>query len=353
MPTFSAEPLTAAAARILEAAGTPAEAAGKLAGWLVRADLSGHPSHGVIRIPDYIDRIRSGAFVPTAMPRVVSESDTTVLLDAQYGFGHLAAEELTRRLAAKAKTSHVAIGGIFHCNHIGRLGEWAELGADLGVVYFMAAGGPGTMRAAPFGGAEGRLSTNPLAFGAPAADADPLIVDFATTATAEGKVRVALAKGTQLPPGQILDGEGQPSTEPSDLYDGGVLLTMAAHKGYGLSLMTEILASNLTGAINPELNVRIGTFAMAIDPNAFDRGDGYDAATRGTFDRVRQTRPAAGFDEVLIPGDTERRSREKLSAAGLEVAEATWTAILDTGASLRLDRDELDALARGSEAADA
>ncbi|MCY3784771.1 MAG: Ldh family oxidoreductase [Chloroflexi bacterium] len=348
MPTFSAEPLTAATARILEAAGTPAEASAKIATWLVRADLSGHPSHGVIRIPDYIDRIRQGAFIPAVGPVVASESDTTVLLDAQYGFGHLAAEDLTLRLAAKAKTSRVAIGGIFHCNHIGRLGEWAELGADLGVVYLMAAGGPGTMRAAPFGGAEGRLSTNPMAFGAPAEGTDPLIVDFATTATAEGKVRVALAKGTQLPPGQILDGDGQPSTNPGDLYDGGVLLHMAGHKGYGLSLMTEILAANLTGAINPEINVRIGTFAMAVDTNAFDRGDGYDPASRDTFDRMRNTRPAAGFDEVLIPGDTERRSRETLSTAGLPVAEATWTAILDTADSLGLDRDELDGLARGS-----
>jgi uncharacterized oxidoreductase len=111
--------------------------------------------------------------------------------------------------------------------------------------------------------------------------------------------------------------------------------------------MAEILATNLTGAINPEVNVRIGTFAVAIDPNAFDRGDGYDEATRGTFDRVHNTRPAAGFSEVLIPGDTERKSRAELVASGVEVPDATWTAILDTAAGLGLDRDEINALARG------
>ncbi len=347
MPTFSWEPLTRVSERIMGAAGMPDEAAAKLATWLVRANLSGHPSHGVIRIPDYVDRIRSGDYLPAEQPEVVSETATTVLLDARNGFGQLAAEDLTLRLAAKAKDSRVAIGGIFRCNHIGRLGEWSELGAELGVVYFMIAGGPGTMRAAPFGGAEGRLSTNPLTFGAPAEGTDPLIVDFATTATAEGKVRVALAKGAQLPPGQILDGEGLPSIDPNDLYDGGVLLTMAGHKGYGLSLMAEVLATNLTGAINPELNVAIGTFAMAVDPNAFDRGDGYDEATRETFDRVRNTRPAKGFREVLIPGDMERSSRAELSESGIDVPEATWTAILDTAAGLGLARDDMDALARG------
>ena len=347
MPTFSWEALTRASERIMAAAGMPEEAAGKLATWLVRANLSGHPSHGVIRIPDYVDRIQQGDYLPKERPAVASETGTTVLLDARHGFGHLAAEELTRRLAVKAKASRVAIGGIFNCNHIGRLGEWAELGSELGVVYFMIAGGPGTMRAAPFGGAEGRLSTNPLAFGAPAEDTESLIVDFATTATAEGKVRVALAKGTDLPKGQILDGDGMPSTNPSDLYDGGVLLTMAGHKGYGLSLMAEILAANLTGAINPDINVRIGTFAMAIDPNAFDRGDGYDEATRNTFNRVRNTRPASGFPEVLIPGDTERKSRVELSESGIDVAEATWTAILETASGLGLEREEIDAVARG------
>lgn len=345
MPVFQWEPLTRASEHIMGAAGMPPEAAAKLATWLVRANLSGHPSHGVIRIPDYVDRIRIGDYLPGEQPVVASETATTVLLDARFGFGHLAAEELTRRLAAKAKVSRVAIGGIYHCNHIGRLGEWAELGAELGVIYFMIAGGPGTMRAAPFGGAEGRLSTNPLAFGAPAEGAEPLIVDFATTATAEGKVRVAMAKGAELPPGQILDADGKPSTDPEDLYDGGVLLTMAGHKGYGLSLMAEVLATNLTGALNPELNVRIGTFAMALDTNAFERGGGYDDATRKTFDRVRNTRPASGVGEVLIPGDTERQSRAQLGESGIDVADATWTAILDSAEGLGIDRDELDAMA--------
>ncbi|MCY3895704.1 MAG: Ldh family oxidoreductase, partial [Chloroflexi bacterium] len=190
MPTFAVEPLTNATARVLSAAGTPDDIADKLARWLINANLSGHPSHGVIRVTQYLAQIKDGAYRPAELPRVVSESDTSVVMEGGGAFGHLAAEELTIRLVEKSRVSRVAVGGIARCNHIGRLGEWSELAVSMGAVFLMVAGGPGMMRTAPFGGREGRMSTNPISFGAPASDADPIILDFATTAAAEGKIRV-------------------------------------------------------------------------------------------------------------------------------------------------------------------
>ena len=348
MPAFAAEPLTEASARILAAAGTPEDIAEKLAGWLVNANLSGHPSHGVMRVPQYVDLIRQGAYKAAERPAVVRETEATVLIDCRLGFGHLAAEALTRALAEKAKRARVAIGGIVNCTHIGRLGEWAELATGLNVLLFMTAGGPGLMRVAPYGGAEGRLSTNPITFGAPAVGTDPMIMDFATTASAEGKIRVARDKGVQIPPGQILDQRGQPSTNPNDFYDGGVMLPFGGHKGYGLMLMAEILGSNLTGAIEPAVPVsRIGTFALAIDPDALGAGQPYFEATRATFERVRDTRPAEGFTEVLIPGDGERRAREAGRQAPIELPAATWRQVLDAAVQVGLDRDEVERIAAG------
>jgi uncharacterized oxidoreductase len=187
------------------------------------------------------------------------------------------------------------------------------------------------------------MSTNPMTFAAPAAgDDEPMIMDFATTASAEGKIRVARDKGVSIPEGQILDKDGRPSVDPNDLYAGGVMLPFGAHKGYGFLLMAEILASNLTGAVEPEIPIsRLGVFAFAIDPDAFGDGKAYHEATSATFGRMRDTRPAEGFSEVLIPGDVERRSRAEVRAAGIELPEATWNDLLATAERAGLGREEI------------
>jgi len=187
---------------------------------------------------------------------------------------------------------------------------------------------------------------NPSA--SPAGDADPIILDFATTAAAEGKIRVARDKGVEIPPGQILDNQGRPSINPNDLYDNGVMLPFGGHKGYGLMLMIELLASNLVGdTITGEPQSPIGTFALAIDPNALGAGAGFAAMNDATINRVKQTAPAPGFDEVLVPGDIERGSRETVAAAGVELPDATWNDVLASAADVGLDPAEVNAIAAG------
>ena len=150
MPSFPVEGLTRASARILEAADAPPDIAAKVAGWLADANLSGHPSHGFIRIPMYAERIRQGLWIPDERPEVTQESDTSVLIDGRAGFGFLAAELLTRKLAEKAKAQHVAVGGIIRCTHIGRLGQWGEMAVEMGVAYLMGTGTADSTQGGPF-----------------------------------------------------------------------------------------------------------------------------------------------------------------------------------------------------------
>ena len=347
MPSFPAGGLIEAAGRILGAVGAPEDSAQKLAGWLVNANLSGHPSHGIMRIPEYVEHIRAGRWAPAERPRLIVETETTVLIDGRMGFGHLAAEALTRSVAAKAKAQRVAIGGAIRAGHTGRLGEWSELAADLGVMFFMCAGCAAVKLAAPFGGAEGRLDTHPITFATPAADGDRMTLDFATTACAEGKIRVYRDRGEELPPGWILDREGNPSTDPNDLYAGGWMLPFGAHKGYGLSVMVSILASNLVAAVSPDSSDAPAAFALALDPSAFGDGDAVLRAVRRNLERLRATRPAPGHSEVLVPGDPERRARAAGRDAPVRLPDATWDAVLETAALVGLEPAAVTRVAAG------
>ena len=166
--------VSAAATRIFTAAGAPGDMAAQLTAWLVNSNLSGHPSHGLQRVTEYVRQIQEGQMDPTARPRVHLETETTVVLDGQQGLGHFAADRLTRELAGKCRESRIAMGGIINGRHIGRLGEWGELAADLGVLMYMSLGSASGWMTATYGAAEGRLGTNPIAFGAPGQDGDCL-----------------------------------------------------------------------------------------------------------------------------------------------------------------------------------
>ena len=348
MPSFPVEGLTEASRRILLAAGAPDDIADQLAGWLANSNLAGHPSHGFQRIPEYVGRIFDGAIKPAERPEIVSETDTTVLLNGNLGFGHFAAELLIREVAAKAKQSRVAVGGMTNVTHIGRLGEWGELGAELGVISFLFMGwevGAGSI-AAPFGGAERRLSTNPLAFGAPAADGDGMLIDIATTASAEGKVRVYRDKGQPVPDDWLLDADGRPTNDPATLYEGGMMLPFGGHKGYAIGAMVSVLGANLVGSAVSE-DEGAGGLALAIDPAAFGDPDAVRRGIRTSLERLRHTRPAEGFTEVQVPGDFERASRRAAVGKPLDIPDSTWDLYLASAERVGLSAAEVDAIARG------
>ena len=346
MIDLSIDGVSAASSRIFMAAGVPRDMAEQLTTWLVNSNLSGHPSHGLQRVTEYVRQIKEGHMDPAARPRVHVETDTTVVLDGQAGLGHFAADRLTRELAGKCQESQIAMGGIINGRHIGRLGEWGELAADLGVVLYMSLGSASGWMTSTFGAAEGRLGTNPIAFGAPGLEGDSFVMDFATSAAAEGKVRVARDSGKSVPEGWIRDSEGRATTDPNEFYDGGTMLTFGEHKGSAIAIMTTLL-SVVTASAAEDIGEGASVFAFAIDVDAFGRGDETRGLIQHQLDRVRSAAPAEGFGDVQVPGDFERRSRAALGGGPLQLPGPTWEGFLEAAERVGVARAEIEGLARG------
>jgi LDH2 family malate/lactate/ureidoglycolate dehydrogenase len=333
------ERLRDATSKIFVAAGTPNDLAVDMANILVESNLAGHDSHGVIRIPAYVRSIKEGNLVPDARPEIISETPGSALVDGKYGFGHIAAAFGTDVAVRKAKESKAVVVSIVRCNHIGRLGEWGSRAAAKDVIAIVTVGGGGGPGiAAPFGGAARAFSTNPISIGIPGGETPDMLVDFATTSIAEGKVQVARAKGVPLPPGMIIDKDGNPSTNPEDLYAGGMLLPFGGHKGYGLAMVVEMLGSAFAPGDHYNRNGRGGAATIiAVDATTFQPLSTYERLADETLQRVKAIPPAKGFSEVLLPGEPELKSKAERLRDGIPVPEATWSAIVDTGRGLGVD----------------
>jgi LDH2 family malate/lactate/ureidoglycolate dehydrogenase len=336
MHLVASDPLEAMTAGIFEAAGTPADLAAEVARHLVSANLAGHDSHGVIRIPAYLQQIESGRLAADGRPAVVHETAATAIVDANRGFGQVGAAHALQVAIEKASAAGAGVVSIRRCGHIGRLGHYAETAAAQGFISMIVFGnmGPGIGLTAPFGGAHRHLGTNPWSFGVPSGETQPVVVDFATTVVAEGKVQVARAKHAELPPGQIVDKHGHPSTNPEDLYSGGMLLPAAGHKGYGLSLVAALVGAGLTAEEVPDNGVGAGVVVMAIDPRAFGALETFTATIDNLSAGIEAVPPASGFEKVFLPGGPEAVSRASRRANGVPIAPDTWDVISAAAAKL-------------------
>ena len=338
MLVFTAEQLRVVGRRIFVAAGAPDDIAALVAHSLVESNLAGHDSHGVIRIPAYVLAIQRGNLIPNARPSVLRETPTTAVVSGNWAFGQIAAAFAVELAISKARAGHLAAVGVVQCNHIGRLGEYAELAARAGLISMITVGGFPGGATAPHGGAGRALGTNPFAFGVPAAGFAPMIVDFATTVVAEGKLQVARAKKEPVPLGWILDKEGRPTTDVEDFYAGGTLLPLGGHKGYSLGMVAEVLSGALPG-VDAFRGDRAGSgmFVLAVDPEVFRPFEEFAAAVASLFQRVKSVPPAPGFDEVLVPGEPEERSRMRRQAEGIPVPEETWSRLESVARELGVD----------------
>ena len=340
---FAPDALTALGTKIFAALGAPDDIASAVAGSLVDANLTGHDSHGVLRIPQYAQRIRDGLVRPAVRPKVIEGRQGVGMVSGEWGFGQLAGRLAMDEAVRRAREFGVGAVGVVRCNHFGRMGEYMERAADQGCVGFVWVGGLGRRAAVPHGGSQPTLGTNPIAVGFPVEGEHPFVMDFATTAVAAGKIMVARARHLPLPPGCIVDKEGRPTTDVEDYYAGGALLPAAAHKGFGLSVAAELLGQALTGAdaINDApgkepVHNHSGALFIALDPGTMRPAADAKAQARRIADRIRAVPPAAGFDRVRTPGQPEVESRRD-RAAGFEVPDDTWCALVECahGAGLR------------------
>ncbi len=320
---------------IFVAVGTPRPIADTVAEILVNANLTGHDSHGVLRIPAYLRSIESGEIVPAAEPVILKETAATLTIDGRTGFGHYTARWVMARVIEKARQADICCANLINHTHIGRLGEYAEQAARAGVIGIVTYGrsDPGGGAAAPFGGAGGVLGTNPIAAGVPTGDGVPFILDYATSKVAVGKIHVARSKGVELPPGALVDKHGNPSVRPADYYDGGVLLPFGEHKGYALSLLICLLGG-LSGHFDVARGAVSGVFMQAINISAFAPLEDYQRGVRATLNAVKSTPPAPGFSEVLAPGEPEQRSRARRLVHGIDIPDTVYRQIEEHAAKL-------------------
>lgn len=343
MPTIAVEQLRDLSEAVFQAAGASPTNAARVTAAMLSANLAGHDSHGVQHIPHYVGAIEQGVLDPRAEPAVLSETPATALVTGNWTFGHVGAAFATRLAIAKARPHHIAAVSLVQSHHIGRLGEYAEMGLAEGMIVIILAGfGHKHPNVAPFGGRQALLATNPLAIGLPAGAEPGMVLDFATSAIAAGKVSVAGAKGEQLPPGILIDREGRPTTDPAALAAGGALLPFGGHKGFALALAIELLGRVLAGGEahavpgRGDIYEESGTLVIALDPATFRPAADYDAAAADLLRRTRATPPATGVDAVMVPGEPERRTRATREPGGIPLPAATWQAIGEVAGRYRV-----------------
>ena len=323
---------------ILEAVGTPEDLAAIVAGSLVDANLAGHDSHGVIRLTSYVAGVRSGQVQPGARAVVESLGDACARVDGAWGWGQPAAHIATDTASKLARANGVGLVTVGRCNHIGRLGEYVEALSRAGQIGLMTCNSPPAV--APYGGYTRLLGTNPIAWGAPRSPGKPpIVVDFATASIAEGKLRIAHANGSKAPLGAVVDKSGQPTTDTAAFYDGGALTTFGGHKGFGLSVMAELMAGMLSGtglSSDPDYSNGNGTMLLAIDVGRFLPASDFMEQADALDRRLHAAPTAAGFNAIQMPGEPEWRSRAERTSEGIPIAGATLRAINDLAQELGL-----------------
>jgi uncharacterized oxidoreductase len=344
VPLIAAPELRVFAERLLKAGGALENEAAVVAESLVEANLRGYESHGVMRLPQYIEAVKTGEIRPGATLSIVHETPAMLVGDGGWGFGQVLARDMTDRLIEKAKAVGVGCGTLRHSSHIGRLGEYAERAAAAGMVSFVLANTHGgAQRVAPVGGVRPRLGTNPLCMGSPGGADGPFVLDFGTSVTAEGKVRVAKIAGKPVPEGWLLDPDGNPTTDPSVLYSEppGTILPMGgtqAYKGFGLAFLIELFCSGLAGApcasekpTGPKGNA---AFFLIVSPeHAAGASHLFDQA-RCLEEYVRGVPRKADVNEVTLPGDPERRAVAARRERGIEFDPGNWNALAKFAGSL-------------------
>lgn len=334
-------------------AGSTTHEADMIAMRLVDSNLMGHDSHGVVRVTSYIGWLKEGKIKTNAHVRVVTESDAFAILDGQGGYGQVLGGEAMAIGIAKARKTGVALVALRHAHHLGRIGDWAETCAAEGCasIHFVNVVHAGGL-VAPFGGIERRMSTNPFCCGMPLKGKEPIILDFATSKVAEGKVQVARNKQVDLPPGCVIDGNGKPSLNPNDLYGPppGALSPFGDHKGYGLAFFCDLLAGALSGGGcnhdgHPNLaTVHNNMMSIIIDMNRIGDAGAMNAEAQHFVDWMKKCKPASANGEVLAPGEPERHTRAERRAKGVPLDDNTIAQMQDAARSVGVAPKEIAAL---------
>jgi len=348
-----AGPLVDFCAEIFARVGCRSDEADRVSASLVDANLTGHDSHGVIRVPRYVDWVRAGDLIPNQSIERVVDTPAIGVVDGRFGFGQTMAPLAVDIGVEKAKASGLSAISLRNSGHVGRVGEWAERAASAGLISIHFVNAAGSILVAPFGGLERRLSTAPFCVGIPREGAPPVVLDFATSLVAEGKVNVASRGGKPLPSDALVGPDGVLSGDPALIYgpltvDGprdhslgeGAMRAFGEHKGSGLALICELLGGSLTGngATEPDRKFSNGMLSLYLDPRRIDLSHLFDADMARYLDWFARGKAIPG-QTIMTPGEPERLSRAKRAKTGVPLPDEAWASIVATARSLGVNRD--------------
>jgi hydroxycarboxylate dehydrogenase B len=343
--TIAANKLQTLTSDIFSAIGSSKAEADRIAHYLLGANLAGHDSHGVIRIPRYVQMKLDGLLVADQKVTVLVDTPVLALVDAKRGFGQTVGPQAVQMGIDKCKAMGLSAVSLRNSGHLGRIGDWAAMAADAGLVSIHFVNGAGSVFVAPHGSVERRFSTAPYCVGVPLPGRPPLLLDFATSLVAEGKVLVASQGGTAIPADALIGPDGQTSNDTRLIYGDfpvtgkrdfrqgkGAIRAFGEHKGSGLALMCELLGGALTGngCSSREGPFANGMLSIYLDPTKMDPEMLFPEEAARYVAHIKSAKPAQPGGDTLVPGEPEERSKKKRLAEGIPLAEETWQSILAT-----------------------
>ena len=323
--------------RVLVNVGVPQADASLLADSLVTAERWGHASHGMLRLPWYVARLRSGAMTPVTRWDLVVDGGAVAVMDGHDGIGQVLMNEATRLGIDRARAHGVSAVAVRNSNHFGTAGYFTRKCAEAGCVALLATNASPAM--APWGGRLKVLGTNPWSIAAPAASRGIVVMDLANTAVARGKIYAAAERNERIPPSWAADEHGVPTTDPRAAIR-GLILPMAGHKGYVVSFMMDVLAGVLTGGqfgagvagpYDPDRKSGCGHLLVTIDIARMLPRAEFGSRLERLIEQVKSVPKATGVEEIFFPGELESRSSALATQQGIFLAGQTWQSLVKLG----------------------
>jgi hydroxycarboxylate dehydrogenase B len=320
---------------------------------LVLANTSGHDSHGVGMLPRYVDALLEGGLRVNQHVGVELDTGPLLRLDGNAGYGQVVGREAMELGMARARRHGVCAVALANAHHLGRIGHFAEQCLDQGLISIHFVNVVSRPIVAPFGGLDPRTGTNPVCIAIPRRGGQSIVLDFATSRIAQGKTRVAYNRGQPLPPDTIIDDHGAPTTDPryTVVPPFGAILPFGEHKGFGLSLVAELLGGALTGGATcrrPYAGTRAilnGMFSILLDPDQLGTSEQLASETEAYLEWLKQSPVPEGAPGITLPGEPERASRLRCGREGIALDPVTWREIVSAAEKLGLGAQQLDALA--------
>lgn len=345
---ISAQKLTDFATQFLIHAGSSEDEAKIVASHLTEANLKGHDSHGIGMLTQYSKSIHNGFLKPNTAARLINDGGAILQFSGDRGYGQRTGREAMNHAIERAKTTGVCLMTLCKTNHLGRIGTYGEQAAQAGMIsiHFVNVQEYNPL-VAPYCGSQARFGTNPICIAMPASPENPVfLLDFATSMVAVGKTRVAYLAGKKFDDDVMLDNEGNPTNDPSVMWNEptGALRAMAKHKGGGLIMACEFLAGLLSGGgtmqpNNPVNNTIINNMTtFVIDPKKLTARDWFGSEYDAMIDFIRSSEaPDPVNHPVLIAGEPEIKTKQQRLAEGITISDIEWKAICDAGSSFGFD----------------